>query len=229
MFEQGFGDQIMLARFLAPLRAAGAQVMLTAKPPLARLFAPLADSLVLMESGAQAAVPAYDAWTHLFTLPERLGITPEALSGEPYLEVPAAWAPADRVTGGAGLFWRTGDPRRDLPEDLARRLFDRGVISLHPEETGATDFADTAALVARLDVVITIDSAVAHLAGALGKPVWVLLPARSVEWRWMREREDSPWYRSARLFRQGADARWEGVIDRVEAELPAILRDRGSA
>jgi len=76
------------------------------------------------------------------------------------------------------------------------------------------DFADTAALVSALDVVVTVDTAVAHLAGALGKPVWILLPFNA-DWRWLRGRSDSPWYPSARLFRQPADGDWAGVIDAV--------------
>jgi hypothetical protein len=80
------------------------------------------------------------------------------------------------------------------------------------------DFADTAALIANLDLVISVDTAVAHLAAALGKPVWVLDRHDSC-WRWLREREDSPWYPSLRLFRQPAPGDWHTVIDRVVAEL----------
>jgi hypothetical protein len=89
------------------------------------------------------------------------------------------------------------------------------------------DFADTAAAIARLDLVISVDTAVAHLAGALGKPVWVLLPF-APDWRWMLDREDSPWYPTARLFRQTRPGDWPGVFDRVGAALveagPRIIR-----
>jgi hypothetical protein len=80
------------------------------------------------------------------------------------------------------------------------------------------DFSDTAGLVANLDLVITVDSAVAHLAGAMGKPVWILIPS-SPDWRWMAGREDSPWYRSARLFRQTTRGDWTVVMERVAAAL----------
>jgi hypothetical protein len=80
------------------------------------------------------------------------------------------------------------------------------------------DFADTAAAIARLDLVISVDTAVAHLAGALGKPVWVLLPF-APDWRWMLDREDSPWYPTARLFRQTRPGDWPGVFDRVGTAL----------
>jgi ADP-heptose:LPS heptosyltransferase len=81
-----------------------------------------------------------------------------------------------------------------------------------------TDFADTAALISELDLVITVDTAVAHVAGALGKPVWILLPFVA-DWRWLQDREDSPWYPSARLFRQPAPTNWGSVIKRLREEL----------
>ena len=97
------------------------------------------------------------------------------------------------------------------------------------DDTGRiTDFADTAALVTNLNLVISIDSAVAHLAGALGKPVWLLLPF-APDWRWMLDREDSPWYPTMRLFRQARPGDWIDVMERVEAELGTIVatwRDR---
>ena len=82
------------------------------------------------------------------------------------------------------------------------------------------DFADTAAIISLLDVVISVDTAVAHLAGALGKPVIILLP-HAADFRWMRDRNDSPWYPSAKLFRQPAFGDWDSVIARAEVELRA--------
>jgi tetratricopeptide (TPR) repeat protein len=83
------------------------------------------------------------------------------------------------------------------------------------------DFADTAAAVGALDLVIAVDTSVAHLAGALGRPVWVLLP-HSLDWRWLRDREDSPWYPTMRLFRQHKPQAWDGVMARVSAELARV-------
>jgi Flp pilus assembly protein TadD len=83
------------------------------------------------------------------------------------------------------------------------------------------DFADTAAMLSHLDMVITVDTAVAHLAGAMGKPVWVMLPLVA-EWRWMVGREDSPWYPTMRLFRQSALGRWGDVVERVAGELQRL-------
>ena len=83
-----------------------------------------------------------------------------------------------------------------------------------------TTFAETAALIARLDVVISVDTAVAHLAGALGKPVWIALPFMP-DWRWQLERGDSPWYAQARLFRQTARGDWTGVVAALRAGIDA--------
>jgi hypothetical protein len=84
-----------------------------------------------------------------------------------------------------------------------------------------SDFSDTAALVDAMDLVISVDTSVAHLAGAMGKPVWILLP-HFPDWRWLLKREDSPWYPTARLFRQERRGDWEPVINRVSQS----LRDR---
>jgi len=89
------------------------------------------------------------------------------------------------------------------------------------------DFADTAGLIANLDLVIAVDTAVVHLAGAMGKPVWTLLPFVA-DWRWLLERDDSPWYPSMRLFRQPSKGDWDGVITRVAEALPLWIKNRGS-
>lgn len=90
------------------------------------------------------------------------------------------------------------------------------------------DFADTAALLSQLDLLISIDSAVAHLAGALGVPCWLLLPAGKTDWRWLRERDDSPWYPTTRLFRQARRGDWGGPVQAMVAALQ-VLRERIAA
>lgn len=88
------------------------------------------------------------------------------------------------------------------------------------------DYSDTAALISQLDLVISVDTGVAHLAGALGKPVWILL-THAPDWRWLLNRDDSPWYPSARLFRQGQTREWGSVTMRVrEALLELIGNER---
>ena len=107
--------------------------------------------------------------------------------------------------------------QKELSEADRTLLNERSIVDLSPH---LGDLADTAAAIAQLDLVISVDTAVAHLAGALGKPVWILL-AFSPDWRWLLEREDSPWYPSARLFRQHQRGDWEGVFARVAQALGA--------
>ena len=109
--------------------------------------------------------------------------------------------------------------QRDWREDEAA-LAQAGL--LRDVADSLVDFADTAALVATLDLVITVDTSIAHLAGALGKPVWILLPALA-DWRWLDGRDDSPWYPSARLWRQRPGEAWPAVLARVVAALDAAL------
>jgi hypothetical protein len=89
--------------------------------------------------------------------------------------------------------------------------------------SGVRDFADTAAIVASLDLVITVDTAMAHLAGAMGKPVWIL-NSHIPDWRWGLDKETTPWYPSARLFRKSSSGRWEELMEYVASEL-VVLRD----
>ena len=89
---------------------------------------------------------------------------------------------------------------------------------IHALGSKINTFEDSAAIIQNLDLLITVDTAIAHLAGALGKPVWVLLP-KVADWRWMMEREDSPWYPSMRLFRQKESGDWAEVVERVKQEL----------
>jgi hypothetical protein len=98
-------------------------------------------------------------------------------------------------------------------------------LPLHDFTSELEDFADTAALVAALDLVITVDTAVAHLAGALGRPVWILSRFDAC-WRWLLDREDSPWYPTARLFRQPSPGRWDGVVDQLGALLASTVCGR---
>jgi ADP-heptose:LPS heptosyltransferase len=95
-----------------------------------------------------------------------------------------------------------------------------GIRSLHPEDTGAADMEDTARIIDGLELVITVDTAVGHLAGAMGKPCWLLVPHKA-DWRWLTERDDSPWYPNHRLYRQSEPGHWRQVVDRVKADFDA--------
>jgi hypothetical protein len=225
--EQGLGDQIQFARFAPVLKAKGAEVTLLCHKTLLRLFGASLGVHVLAAEGA-VAFPDPDLWVMQGSLAARLGCTVETLPNAPYLRAGEAWPPL-----GEGFkvgFKARGSPAHDndvnrsLPPADAARLaaLTAGMVSLEPEDTGAKDFADTAALVDQLDLVISVDTSVAHLAGAMGKPCWVLLPAEGTDWRWLIGRTDSPWYPSVRLYRQQRGEDWDAVIDRVAADLAKL-------
>lgn len=225
--EQGLGDQIQFARFAPVLEAMGADVTLLCQKPLLRLFAASLGVRVLAAEGA-VEFPDPDLWVMQGSLAGRLGCTVATLPNAPYLRAPATWAPLGE---GFKVGFKTrgspahdNDANRSLPAAAAARLAALPVrmVSLEPEATGAKDFADTAALLDRLDVVISVDTSVAHLAGAMGKPCWVLLPAEGTDWRWLLERTDSPWYPSVTLYRQQPGERWEAVIDRLAVDLARL-------
>jgi hypothetical protein len=167
----------------------------------------------------------------------------------PYLTAPAArvaqWRDRIEAVGRPriGLVWsgrpsHDNDARRSIPFAVLGPLFaaaDRSFVSLQSEIREAdrdavarsrliqlpqsfADFADTAAVIALLDAVVTVDTSVAHLAGALGKQVFILLPWAS-DFRWLLDRVDTPWYPTAKLFRQPAPGDWESVIAQVAEEI----------
>jgi hypothetical protein len=107
--------------------------------------------------------------------------------------------------------------QKEVPEADVDLLASRS--DLRPLGRELRDFADTAALVELMDVVVTVDTSIAHVAGAMGKPVWILLPHNQHDWRWMLDRKDSKWYPTARLFRQSSNGDWAGVISQVDDEL----------
>jgi Flp pilus assembly protein TadD len=108
----------------------------------------------------------------------------------------------------------------------AEALLPPAGMSLHPLGSQLADFADTAAVIANLDLVISVDTAVAHLAGAMGKPCWLLLPDYRCDWRWMKDRDDTPWYPTMRLFRQPHGGGWAPLIAAVAAALGQYVRDQ---
>ncbi|WP_374570962.1 tetratricopeptide repeat protein [Phenylobacterium sp.] len=223
--EQGLGDQIQFARFVRTLRDRGARVVLLCHPALVRLFEASLDAEVFAGEG-MVEFPDPDYWTTITSLPAKLGVTLEELDGAPYLRWPGAPVAEGGRAPRIGLAWRgnpshRNDANRSLTPGAADALLSLPgeVVDLDPKLTGAKDFADTAALIGGLDLVIAVDTSVAHAAGALGKPCWVLLSAIDTDWRWLRERADSPWYGSARLYRQRRPGDWAGVIAEVRRDL----------
>lgn len=222
--EQGFGDQIQFARFAPMLAERGAHVTLVCAPALERLFAPLGVD-VIPAKGA-ISFPDPDYWSMCMALAGRMGVTLETLAKSPYLRGTAA-PRADRfrigiVTQGNPI--HANDHMRSLTREDKARLADlpAEVVDLSIESTGAKDFQDTADIIAGLDLVISVDTSVAHLAGAMGKPCWVLVPAFNTDWRWLQGRIDSPWYSNMTLWRQAKPGEWGRVIENVRAAVLAL-------
>lgn len=240
--EQGYGDAIQFGRFVPALVARGAKVLLECRPGLGRLMGTLGDGVTAVETGG--SVPDFDLAVPLLSLGSLLGAQPDTLPDAPYLAVPdgagdfsdVAAAPGLKV----GLVWSGSQTRarnawRSLSgTDLASLMDVPGVSFFglqlgggdHPTGAAYTDlsprlgdFADTAAAIMALDLVVTVDTAIAHLAGALGKPVWVMLSQPCDGYFWMTGRDDSPWYPTARLIRQNGVGDWAGVLAQVRSGL----------
>jgi len=246
--EQGFGDTIQFCRYVPLVAARGARVILDVQKPLQPLMSSLAGASQIISTGDPLpdfdlhcpllSLPLAFK-TRLETIP----------SGAPYLLAPSqAVTDWDTRIGAErrpriGLAWsgnaaheRDRDRsmslraflsildigatfvslQKDVRADDATVLDERGDILQFGDQLG--DFSDTAALISQLDLVISVDTSVAHLAGALGKPVWVLV-SHIPEWRWLLDRSDSPWYPTARLFRQNHTRTWDAVIIRVREAL----------
>lgn len=213
--EQGLGDEIQMARYLPLIRGAG-EVILVCSPSLERLFAGLGVRIFPLTDGA--VVPRADLYVRNLSLPAVFDTSLESIPPAPYLT-----APAGKRQGGVGFVWR-GNP--DHPNDAQRSLPSpavldplREVTALVDLQTPTGDFLDTAARIQALDLVITVDTAMAHLAGALGVPCWVMLPAHRTDWRWMTGRSDSPWYPSLTLYRQTTPGDWGPVVSAMRRDL----------
>lgn len=252
--EQGFGDNIQFVRYVPLVAARAAQVYLLVPAELEPLSTQLAPNCVLLPQGAK--LPPVDCHSSLLSLPTLLGTTVDTVPAQvPYLHADPQRVRTWRERLGSGHFnvgmaWsgsptHTNDHNRSMTLEVFRqaaapgcrfttvqpqlRDADRATLRAWPDalDLGAQvqDFGDSAALVEALDLVISVDTAVAHLAGALGKPVWILLP-HSPDWRWMLDREDSPWYPTARLYRQPRPQAWDAVLARVRTDLEILVRSR---
>jgi len=252
--EQGLGDTIQFCRYVPLVAARGARVILEVQEPLRQLMSGLAGVSQCVSKGE--ALPHFDLHCPLLTLPLAFGTRLDTIpSTIPYLRAPthgqdrrAQLGPRDRPR--IGLVW-SGNPqhrddrKRSIELNTLSPLFDvaatfvslqrdlragdeaalktrSDILNLGPS---LASFADTAALISHLDLVISVDTSVAHLAGALGRPVWVLL-SFVPDWRWLLNREDSPWYPTARLFRQTDAREWHGVVHRVRAALSDLVENQ---
>jgi tetratricopeptide (TPR) repeat protein len=245
--EQGFGDTIQFIRYAPLLAGQGGRVICEVQRELLPLLSQLPDIAVVARGEPLPAFDLHCPLLSLpLAFATQAGTIPAVI---PDLAAPAervaAWR--DRLPPGrprVGFVWsgspsHKNDSNRSIAlsrlaalfGDPALRCFslqdelragDRETLAGLPDlielGSGFRDFADTAAVISLLDVVVSVDTAVAHLAGALGKPVLILLP-HAADFRWMRGRDDSPWYPTAKLFRQPAFGDWDSVIVRVRDEL----------
>ena len=248
-WEQGLGDTIQFARYALLAVAAGAKVTLSVQDPLLRLFKDFDPSVTII--GQNDEPDTFDLHCPLMTLPLAFGTRLETIPAweNGYLKAPsedvARWD--QRLPAGhrrIGLVWRGSqthgnDANRSVRLDRVLPMLETGDVwvSLQKEVQDADraalqasglvdvsaelgDFADTAALISTLDLVIAVDTSVAHLAAALGKPTWVMVPF-APDFRWLLDREDTPWYPKMRLFRQSRAGDWDGVIARIGEALRA--------
>jgi len=252
--EQGFGDSIQLLRYVPMVVAKGGQVVLEIPDSLMPLVGRRDGAVAMINPGAPLpsfdlhcpllSLPLAFGTT-LATIPAQvpyLRVPAERAanwrnwlpcSGRPRVGLVWSGKPTHKNDHNRSIAFDRLAPLVSLPGvdfiSLQREYRDADLAALaaFPNllrlDGGLADFADTAAVVEALDLVITVDTAVAHLAGALGKPVWILLSSIQ-DWRWLVQREDSPWYPTARLFRQPAIGDWDSVIARVARELAAFAR-----
>jgi tetratricopeptide (TPR) repeat protein len=252
--EQGYGDVIQFARYIPMLAARGASIFMESHPALRPLMKRLGGVTKVVPAGMRP--PDFDLHTPLLSLPRWFGTTMQTIPSDvPYLSPDpdrvAAWKARITAPGlKVGVIWSGNikpDPNRTCPlsnfaplaavanvafyslqvGDAARDIASAPQgISFTDLSADLTDFTETAAAMQCLDLVLTIDTAGAHLAGALGRPVWTLLPW-APDWRWMLDRDDSPWYPTMRLFRQHAKRDWSEAIRQVADALGSYSIGQG--
>jgi tetratricopeptide (TPR) repeat protein len=251
--EQGFGDTIQFCRYVEWVAQKGAHVILEVEPALKTLLTSVRGASRVLAKGEalpefdyhcpMASLPlAFE--TRIETIPSHV---PYLNSSRQHIDKWQAKL-GPKVNLRVGIAWsgritHTKQHERSIPLDKLLPLADSGVslVSLQKDvlprdrETLAAhaeiahfgselaDFSDTAALLSLMDVVISIDTSVAHLAGALGKPVWIMLPYVA-DWRWLLQREDSPWYPSAQLLRQPNAGDWKSVVENIARKLADLTR-----
>jgi hypothetical protein len=230
----GLGDTIQFVRLLAPLRAQAREVILLVQPALIDILDSVRgiDRMLPLHDGTPEV--SYDVDVELMELAHVLRLTSASIPTHvPYIYVSNVdQRPQTTPKLRVGLAWCSGDwnPSRSIPEDLIAKLERLSNVEWHSLQYGAPplpksasvmvskDIRMTARRMHSLDLVISVDTMTAHLAGALGLPVWTLLPT-PCDWRWMSYGERSVWYPTMRLFRQPHPGDWASVVDQVRAML----------
>lgn len=246
--EQGIAEIIHLLRYVPAIAARAGRVVLGLPQPLAPLAGAMPGVHAVIVSGQPLPAGLTIDYNASFNdLPRLFGTSLAGIPAAPYLTPPAGHcAPVHRPPTALlkiGLAWAGPRASWNIPFTALMPLFGLPGTAFFSLQLGThaadaatlahpalitdlaptiSDFADLAGRIAEMDLVITVDGAVAHLAGALGKPVWVML-AQAADWRWMRDRPDSPWYPSARLFRQAGHGDWVEAVTRVMSELEQTL------
>jgi Flp pilus assembly protein TadD len=248
--EQGFGDTIQFARYLPLIAVRGGRAVLACERPLIPLLAGMADVAVVPKS---IRLPPYDCWLDQMSLPRVFATSLDSIPVPGgYLRADptrvAAWRARLPKGPNVGLAWagnraHSNDRRRSMPAAALDRILaapginfvnlqvgtGAGEIGLADLSQHLVDYAETAALIAALDLLVTVDTSVAHVAGALGKPAWVMLPY-APDWRWLLGRDDTPWYDTLRLFRQPSPGDWDTVTAAVaDALIRRPVHDAGPA
>jgi hypothetical protein len=239
--DGGFGDVIMMLRYVPHLRRHARRLVLAVKPQLSQLIADSFGDLAIDIVGHDSAVTGIDAWAPSMSLPAICGTTIETIPPAPYLRTPAAAVRRELPPGSlrVGVVWAASDhdktadrtcPLANLAPLLAiddvafcslqvgPRANDGEGGGLHRVLSDTPTFAETAGVIAQLDLIVTVDTSVAHLAGALAAPTLVLLPIGS-DWRWGMHPNVTPWYPTARLIRQTVFGDWRGVAERATTEV----------
>ncbi|MDY7009082.1 MAG: tetratricopeptide repeat protein, partial [Cyanobacteriota bacterium] len=251
--EQGYGDTIQFIRYIPLVKQHGGRIILACHKPLIRLLEKIPEIEQCVDR--QKILPTFDVHAPLLELPRILGTTLDTIPAEiPDLTVPTTdyikLESTDKNLLKIGIFWSTNSisstiSKRsvslvnfsnflDIPGtafySLQKYLSETDIellkkFLIFDLSSQLNDFADTAGIITQLDLIITIDTAVAHLAGTLGKPVWILLPFVP-DWRWLLDRNDSPWYPTARLFRQPKINDWDSVFIQVKQALIEFMESQ---
>lgn len=232
--EQGLGDQIMLSRFCRNLKALGcSHVSLACSPSLAPIFSPLADSIIPVDGPTE--IPTHDYWVYSGSLPHLLQIDLNILNSEAYIKAPDLYRQKWRGFAKAGInigLVTRGNPRHK--SDRYRSIFETSSINsiinsgfnIINLDSPRGNFADTAAIIEQLDLIISVDTSIVHLSGAMGLPCWMMCSLAGVDWRWMRSGSNTPWYSSVKIYRQTRLNQWSEVADRICHDLYNIYGNR---